>query len=84
MAELLHERLLAVRAHAGLHILVRDPDLVGNGPRRTLLVARREQDLDAHPPERVDGLARLGLDLVGERDDARELTVDGDEDAGAA
>lgn len=82
LLELLNQSFLPVRAHASLHIRVRNADFIGNRAGRPLLVTGREQDLDAHRSQRIDRLTRLSLDLVGEGHDTREGTVDGDDDAG--
>jgi hypothetical protein len=84
LLQLLNQRLLPIRAHSSVNVLVRNPDFSSNRLRRPLLISRRKRNLNPHPPQRIDRLPRFSLDRISERDDTGELTFDGDEDAGPA
>lgn len=66
-----------------MDVLRRDTHIGGDGESRSALVASCQSDFDPHPPERINCLSGFSFDRVGERDDANERLVDGDEDASA-
>ena len=68
--------------HFGEHVA--DADLFGDVGGRFLVVAREQDDLEAHLLERVDGQVRLVFDLVGDDDHGDDEAVDGAQHARVA
>ena len=72
---------LPLGAHLGEHAV--DAEQPADRRAGAPVVAGDHHDRLAQPPQRVDRLAGVGLDGVGDGDEPRDLPVDADEDRGA-